>query len=103
MFKGVSRELLRIYRLDQIRKLRERLLPPEITHLEADCSRNAFLHDVQLGSTRNAPKGHCRLHLSGQIRVVELIRVTNALIRYQLAILATERMTAAGCEVGDGH
>src|SRR5438874_9406774 len=34
---------------------------------------------------------------------VELVRVTNALIRHELSVCAAEGVTLAGCEIGERH
>src|SRR5512139_3545221 len=63
----------------------------------------AFLHHVQLRSTRHFLEGHRRPHLSRPVRVVKRIRVANAFERYQFQILSSERVAVARGEVRERH
>ena len=67
----------RNFGLDEGRKLGERFLPAEIAHLQRDDLGQPFLHYVQLGSTRYLFQSYGRPHFSGQVRIVEVIRVAN--------------------------
>ena len=56
----------------------------------------------------SVPTGHLlqgdrHLHLAGQVRVVELVRVADALVRRQLEVGAAERVALAGGEVRERH
>src|SRR5450432_3637297 len=83
-------ELTRDFRLDEPGELYKRFLPSEVTHLDRNSGRYAFLHNIQIGAARNLPKRHRDLHFSGQVWIIEPVRITNDCIRHQLPILTTE-------------
>src|SRR5437870_5908727 len=89
---------IRNFRLDQLRQLREGLLPAEIARLRRNDLGNAFLHDVQLGPARDLLQRDGDLHLARQVRVVELVGVADALVRRELEIPSAEGMAFAGGE-----
>src|SRR5213595_1999242 len=89
--------------LDELRKLREGLLPAEIAHLERNSLRQPFLHYGQLRSTRNFLQGHRRLHFSRQVRVVEAIRIANCFEWDEFTILPAEGVAVACREVRERH
>src|SRR3979409_2679203 len=72
--------LLSNLRLDELRQQRERLLPAEIAGFDRNRARYAFLHDAQLGAERNLLQRHGRQHFAGEVRVVELVGVADALV-----------------------
>src|SRR5690348_590126 len=78
--------------LDELREERERILPAEIAGFRRDGARNALLHDIDLRPEEDLLQRDGRLHLSGQIGVVEPVRVDDALVRHQLEELAAERV-----------
>jgi hypothetical protein len=82
--------LTRDHRLDDIRKLCERLLPSEIAHLKRNGLGEPFLHDNELRSARHLRQGRRRLHFPGQVRIVELVRIADFFECYELEILAAE-------------
>jgi len=58
--------------LDELGQQGQGLFPPEIAGLGGDRAGYAFLHDGQLRADGNLFQGDRRLHLTGQVRVVEL-------------------------------
>jgi hypothetical protein len=75
----------------------------EITGLGGNNLGYAFLRDVDLGPAGYLLQGHRRLHLSGQVRILELVRVTDARVRHQFEIGAAKRVTVAGAEIRERH
>jgi len=86
---------------DQFRQKNERFLPAEVAHLGRDHVGHALLHDIQFRPARHLLQGYSDLHFSRHIRVIELVRVTNALIRHELSVCAAEGVTLAGAEIGE--
>jgi hypothetical protein len=43
------------------------------------------------------------LYLPRHVRVIELVRVTDALIRHELSVCAAESVTLAGAKIGERH
>ncbi len=82
--------LIRNFGLDEFREQDERFLPAAVASFDGDDIGHSLLDDVQLGSTRHFLQGDCRLHFSGQTRVVESIRVTDAFLWHQLKIFSAE-------------
>lgn len=78
------------FRFDEPRQMFERLLPAEIAELRRDRLRNPLLHDVQLRPAGHGAQGDGRDHLAWQVRVVELVGVTDALVGHELQIVAAE-------------
>src|SRR5690242_8157589 len=97
------RRLVRNLGLDEIRELGERLLPAEIARLDWDRVGKTRLDDAQLGSAGHLPQRDRRLHLAGQVRIVELVRVTDALVRYELEVRASEGVAVSRREVRERH
>src|SRR5688572_13163189 len=95
--------LVRNLGLYKLRKLCQRILPAEITHLGRDDLGESFLDDVELRSAGYLLQGDRRLHLSGQVGVVEAIGVANSLERHKLLILATERVPVSRRKVRKRH
>jgi len=96
----VRRHLLsRDFSLNELGKQCERLLPAEIAGLDGNGLRYSFLHDVQFGSTEHLRKRHSDLHRAGQVRVVELVGVTDPFVRDQLKVLSSEGV-AESCREG---
>ena len=95
--------LIRDLGLDEFRKLRERLLPAEIAHFQRDRFRQPFLHDAELGSARDLLQCHRRLHFSGQVRIVESIRIADLLEWHEFAVLAAKGVAVARREVRERH
>src|SRR6266436_3128280 len=89
--------------LHELRKQRERVLPAEIAGLGRNGFGYAFLQDVQLGSAGYLLQGYRRPHLAGQVRVVERVRVPNALVSHQLEILSAKRVALPRREVRKRH
>src|SRR5467141_1304551 len=88
---------------DELCEKDERFLPAEIAGLGRNGIRYPFLHYVQLSTARDLLQGYSRLHFSGQIRVVEFVRVANAFVWHQLKILSAERVAMARGEVCERH
>ncbi len=88
---------------DELGQLLERLLPPEVAHLDWNGLRNPLLDDVQLGATRHLAQADGGAHFTGQVRIVEAVRVLDALVRDQFAVLAAEGVRVAGREVRERH
>lgn len=83
----------------ELSKKRQRFLPPQIAGLGGNGFGDAFLDKGQLGPTKYLFYGNRRLHFSWKIRVVELIRMLDELMRNKLKIFSTERMTFTSREV----
>ncbi len=81
----------------------QRLLPAEVARLCRNRFRDAFLHDIQLDADRHLLDRHGRLHLARQVRVVEAVRVAQALVRDQLQELPAKRVALARREVLERH
>src|SRR5438477_12747459 len=78
--------LIRNFSLDEFRQQRQRFLPAEITSFGRNGCRYPFLRDVQLGSAKYLLQADRRSHFSGQVRVVELVRVADKLVRRQFEL-----------------
>src|SRR5438067_13599792 len=89
--------------LNEFRQKGERFLPTETASLGWNNSREPFLHDVQLSSAGHPLQGDRRLHLAGQVRVVELVRVANAFVWHQFEVLSAEGVAASGAKVRERH
>src|SRR5262249_8251678 len=89
--------------LDELSKQGQRFLPAEIASLGWDDGRHAFLNNAQLRADGYSLEANRRLHFPRQIRVVELVRIADALVRRQLAIGPAKRVALAGAEVGERH
>ena len=61
------------------------------------------MHDVYLCPTGYFLQGNRRLHLSGQVWVIELARVTNTFVGREFEIRSAERMATACGEIGERH
>jgi hypothetical protein len=72
--------------LYQFREKRERFLPAEIAGFGWNHLRDALLHDVQLRSDGHFLQNDRHLKFAGQVRVVELVRVADALVGHQFKI-----------------
>jgi hypothetical protein len=77
--------------LDERRKLRQRLLPAQITHFKRDGLGDAALRNAQLGSTHDWLQGDRHLEHAWQVRILELVRGPKALAWNQLKVLTAER------------
>src|SRR6185295_2934803 len=102
-FRVSRRPLLLDLGLHELSQQRQGLLPAEVASLDGDCAGYALLHDGQLRADRHLFQRDRGLHLSGQVRVVELVRVANAFVGHELQELATERMAMPCGEVREGH
>src|SRR5262245_45557131 len=89
--------------LDELCQLDERLLPAELAGVDGDHVGDALLHDAQLGTAGHLPQVDRGVHLAGHTRVVEPLRVTDALMRYELTIRAAEGVASARREVRERH
>lgn len=78
------------FRLYQLRKQCKRLLPAEIASLGWNSFGKLLLHYVQLGSAEHRLEGDRRLDFSRQVRIIKLVRVSNAFVWHQLKILSTK-------------
>src|SRR5213596_3293060 len=94
-----SRTLAGNLGFDELCEKDERFLPTEIAGLGRNGIRYPFLHYVHLSTARNLLQRYSRLHFSGQIRVVEFVRVANAFVGHQFKILSAERVAMACSEV----
>ena len=79
--------------------MRERFLPAEAASLGGDHIRQPFLHDVQFGPARHLLQRDRRLHLAGQVRGVEFVRVADAFVWHQFEVRAAEGVALTGREV----
>src|ERR1700687_3264122 len=91
--------LLSDLRLDEFGQGSQRLLPAQVTGLDWNDSRQAFRHDVDFRAERDFLQRHRHSNLTGQVRVLELVGVAQALVGDELNILATERVAMAGAEI----
>src|ERR1700704_4306053 len=89
--------------LDELRQVSQRLLPAEIAGLRWNGVRHAGLFDVHLRTDQDFLQSHGHLHLAGQVRIVEKVRVTQALPRDELNIFAAEGVAVTVREVPEGH
>src|SRR5882724_11281157 len=85
--------------LDKFRQQKERFLPAEITGLRRNGSGYTFLHHIQFGPARNLFQGDRRLHLAGQVRIIELVAVTNPLVWGEFEVGSPEGMAFAGGKI----
>src|SRR5690606_41037814 len=83
----------RYFGLDQLCQLRQRFLPAKIALLHRYHVWQAFLHDRQLRPAGDRFEADRGLHLALQARVVEAIRVANALVGHELDVRSTERVS----------
>src|SRR5260221_6928237 len=95
--------LTRNFRLHELREELQRFLPSEIAHLNGDRVGNAFLGDVDLRADEDLLQFDRRGHHAGQVGVVELVGMTDALPRHEFQVLAAEGMALARPEVGERH
>src|SRR4051794_13103616 len=91
------------FRFDQGGKLRERLLPAEMAHLERNGVGDAGLHDADVGSAGDLLQRDGGFHLAGQVRIIEVVRVANLLGWHELSILAGKGVALARTEIREGH
>ena len=91
------------FRLDKFRQQRQRFLPAEIASLGWYGRGHPFLRDVQFGSAEYLFQRNRRLHFSGQVRIVEFVRVADAFVGRQFEIGSAERVALAGGEISERH
>src|ERR1700690_4526733 len=94
--------LLSDLRLDEFGQVSQRLLPTQVTGFDWNDIRQTFLHDVDFRAERDFFQRHRHLNLTGQVRVLELVGVAQALVRDDLDILTSERVAMAGGEIPKG-
>src|SRR5258708_5172824 len=97
------RSLLSDLRLDEFGQVSQRLLPAEVTGFDWNDIRQAFLHDADFRTERDFLQRHRYSDLTGQVRILELVGVTQALVGDEFDILATERVALAVGEIPKGH
>jgi hypothetical protein len=95
--------LIRNFSLDKFRQQRQRFLPTEVASLRWYGRRQPFLRDVQFGSAEYLLQRNRRLHFSGQVRIVEFVRVADAFGERQFVIGSAERVALAGAEISKRH
>src|SRR5204863_9064924 len=81
----------------------ERFLPAEVTCFGRNRIGHPFLHNAHLSSARNFFQRDRGLYLAGHVRIIELVGVTNALVRFQFEIRSSEGMALPGREIGERH
>src|SRR5438874_5371633 len=91
--------LVRNLSLDKFRQQSQRFLPAEIARLGRNDRGHTFLRDVQLSSAGYFLQRDRHLHFSRQVRIVELVRVTDALVGFQFEITPAEGVALAGGEI----
>src|SRR5690606_27190700 len=89
--------------LDERLELVERLLPTEVAELQRDLRRDAALLDAQLDAAKRFLQLDHDLHLAGHARVVELVRVLDALVLHEPRVDDREAVAAAGAEILERH
>src|SRR5512146_93374 len=98
------RSLLLIdFGLDEPCEVSQRVLPAEITSLGRNDIRDALLHDMELRPDRYFLQGYRHLNIAGQVGIIELVRVTQALVGNELDIFAAKRMALARREISKRH
>ena len=95
--------VVRNLRLHQLRQQYQRLLPPHVAGLRWNRCGDSLLRNIQLRSTKNFLHDHRRLHFPRKIRIVELVRIPNPLVRDQFEELAPKRMTLPRREIRKRH
>src|SRR5207245_8913685 len=65
--------------------------------------RYPFLDYVHLSTAGHLLQRYRRLHFSGEVRVVEFVRVANAFMWHQFKIFSAEGVAVACREVREGH
>jgi hypothetical protein len=100
--RAVSR-LVGNFSLDKFRQQGQRFLPAEIASLRWYDRGHPFLRDVQFGSAEYLFQRNGRLHFSGQVRIVEFVRVADAHVGRQFEIGSAERVALAGGEISEQH
>src|SRR2546425_3510457 len=88
---------------DELRKKRERFLPAQIASLWWNGLGYPFLDYVHLSTAGHLLQRYRRLHFSGEVRVVEFVRVANAFMWHQFKIFSAEGVAVACGEVREGH
>src|SRR5579859_1219758 len=89
-------ELIRYFGFDKFSQQHERLLPAEVARLGGNDVGHPFLKNAQVGSHRDLLQGDCNLEFTWQIRLVEFVRVANALVRDKFEVGTAERVGASG-------
>src|SRR5437868_9093408 len=97
------RPLIRDLGFDELGQEGERFLPAEAASLGRNGVRNPFLYDVQLSSAEHLLQGNRRLHRAGKVRIVELVRVADALVRRQLEKSSAKGVAFSGGEIRERH
>src|SRR2546425_2506597 len=88
---------------DELRKKRERFLPAQVASLWWNGLRYPFLDYVHLSTAGHLLQRYRRLHFSGEVRVVEFVRVANVFMWHQFKIFSAEGVAVACREVREGH
>jgi hypothetical protein len=91
------------FSLDKSRQQGQRFLPTEVASLRWYGRGHTFLRDVQFGSAGYLLERNRRLHFSGQVRIVEFVRVADAFVGCQFLIDSAERVALAGGEISERH
>jgi len=93
--------LVRNLGLDEFPQQGQRFLPAEIASLGRNHCGHAFLRDVQLGSAEYLLQADRDLHFSGQVWVVELVRVPDAFGGLQFEVGSAEGVALASAEISE--
>ncbi len=91
------------FRLDKFRQQRQRFLPTEVASFRGYGRGHSFLRDIQFGSAEYLPQRNRRLHFSGQVWIVEFVRVADAFVGRQFMISSAERVALSGAEIRERH
>src|SRR5882672_1409292 len=97
------RSLLSDLRLHEFGQVSQRLLPTEVTGFNGYDIRQAFLDDADFRTERDFLQRHGYPDLTGQVGILELVGVAQALVGDEFNILATERVALAIGEIAKGH
>ena len=95
--------LIRNLRLDKLCKKSERFLPAEIAGIRGNDVRHPLLHDIQLRADGHLPEGDRHLNFPRQVRIIELVRVADPLVRRQFEELPAEGVAMSRGEIREGH
>lgn len=91
------------FRLHQQRKLRQRLLPAQMTGLGRNDIGDTRLLDMQLGAAIDFLESDRHRHHTRQVGIIESVRVADARMRHQFQIFTAEAVAVAAAEMGEGH
>lgn len=87
-------------RFNQLRELIQRLLPTQVALLNGNQFRESLLDDLEISAATDRAERYRNLHLSGQVRIIELVRVSDPFVLTEFGICSREGMALARREIG---